>query len=64
MIRIASLWAPVSILAHDGRILNHTGLNLIKREHVGRRADGTIAQPGQPIETGDVIDLEQIKAAG
>ena len=54
---------PVSMLSHDGRILDHTGLNLIKRADVGKRADGTLAQPLDPIGTGDVIDLSQVKAA-
>lgn len=55
---------PVSMLSHDGRILDHLGLNLIKREDVGKRADGTLAQPGHTLETGDVISIESaLKAA-
>ena len=32
---------PVSILSHDGRILNHHDLNLVDRDTVGQRPDGT-----------------------
>jgi DNA-binding HxlR family transcriptional regulator len=48
---------PVSMLSHDGRILDHTGLNLVKREDVGRRADGSIAQQMRPLQTGDVVEI-------
>ncbi len=34
---------PVSILAHDGRILSYMDLNLATRDLVGHRADGTKA---------------------
>ena len=54
---------PVSMLSHKGRILDHTGLNLIKRADVGKRVDGTIAEPNGSIATGDVINLAGIKAA-
>ncbi|MGB3470709.1 MAG: helix-turn-helix domain-containing protein [Erythrobacter sp.] len=53
---------PVSILSHDGRILGHTDLNLIKRNDVGKRADGTVANPRDDLATGDVIDMTQLKA--
>lgn len=36
---------PVSVLSHDGRVLDRYGLNMIKREDIGKRADGTIATP-------------------
>ena len=54
---------PVSMLSHDGRILDHTGLNLVKREDVGKRVDGTTAQAKPSIETGDVIDMSQVRKA-
>ena len=54
---------PVSMLSHDGRILDHTGLNLVKREDVGKRVDGTTAQAQPSIETGDVIDMSQVRKA-
>ncbi|MXO91722.1 transcriptional regulator [Altererythrobacter aquaemixtae] len=44
---------PVSILAHDGRILDHTDLWLIARENVGIRADGSHAQPSKALAPGD-----------
>ena len=54
---------PVSVLSHDGRILNPLDLNLVKREDVGKRTDGTMAQLGEPLNAGDVIDISQIKTA-
>jgi len=54
---------PVSMLSHDGRILDHSDLNLIKSVDVGKRPDGTTARPAAALVTGDVIDLEQIKKA-
>ncbi len=48
---------PVSMLSHDGRILDHMGLNLVKREDVGKRVDGSIAQQGHPLGTGDIVDI-------
>lgn len=38
---------PVSILAHDGRILNYLDLNLQARENLGIRADGTKAEESE-----------------
>ena len=55
---------PVSMLSHDGRILDHHGLNLVKRDDVGKRADGTRAQPGHALASGDVIRLEGLRHAG
>lgn len=55
---------PVSILAHDGRILHHMDLQLIKSAELGQRADGTTAKPGKrALGTGDVVDLDGRKAA-
>ena len=54
---------PVSILSHDGRILTHQDLVLTKPENVGKRADGTVATPGEGLDRGDVVDLSSIKNA-
>ena len=54
---------PGAMLSHDGRILDHTGLNLVKREDVGKRADGSRAAAGKPLATGDVIDIEEVRRA-
>ncbi len=54
---------PVSILAHDGRILTHNGLWMVKREDLGKRADGTVATPADAISSGDVVDIEAAKKA-
>lgn len=54
---------PVSILAHDGRILTHEDLWMVKRDDVGKRVDGSIATPsGTSMGQGDVIDLTKKKA--
>lgn len=59
---------PVSILAHDGRILGPEDLLLTRPANLGQRADGTIATPGDApggkLERGDVVDLAAAKAAG
>lgn len=54
---------PVSMLSHDGRVLDHMGLNMIRRADIGRRADGTIATPAGEIGDGDVVDLSSVKRA-
>jgi DNA-binding HxlR family transcriptional regulator len=36
---------PISILAHDGRVLDGHELNLVDPRDLGRRPDGTIAKP-------------------
>lgn len=54
---------PVSILAHDGRILNHQDLWFVRPEDLGKRADGTVATPGAAIGRGDVVDLKAAKKA-
>ncbi|UAB78207.1 helix-turn-helix transcriptional regulator [Erythrobacter sp. SCSIO 43205] len=51
---------PVSIVSHDGRVLDGSELNLVARADVGKRADGTIAVPGS---VGSVIDLNAAKKA-
>ena len=55
---------PVSILAHDGRILTHEDLWMVKRDDIGKRPDGTLATPAESIERGDVVDLAAAKKAG
>lgn len=54
---------PVSILAHDGRVLGHEDLWLVRREDVGKRSDGSIAGPAGSISKGDVVDLAPAKRA-
>ena len=55
---------PVSILSHDGRILDHSGLHLVTRAQLGQRADGTTAQPGNnQLTPGDVVELSGLKKA-
>ncbi len=48
---------PVSVIAHDGRILGHLDLNLVRRSDVGKRLDGTQARAGRALVSGDVIQL-------
>jgi len=52
---------PVSILAHDGRILDHTDLNMIRRADIGKRSDGTIAAQSADIGPDGVVDLHGLK---
>ena len=52
---------PVSILAHDGRVLGHEDLWMVRREDLGKRPDGSIATPGKPTGKGDVVNLEAAK---
>ncbi|MFN4039515.1 MAG: winged helix-turn-helix transcriptional regulator [Erythrobacter sp.] len=40
---------PVSILSHDGRILGAADLELVRPENLGKRADGTVALPGEVV---------------
>ena len=54
---------PVSILSHDGRILDHTDLHMVRRADVGRRTDGTVAKPAGDLAKGDVVDIEAVKRA-
>lgn len=51
--------ASVSVLAHDGRILEHTDLNLIAKANLGKRTDGTVAT--QHGGDGSVVDLGKAK---
>lgn len=54
---------PVSIVAHDGRVLDHMGLNMIRREDLGKRADGTTATPAGAMDEGGVVNLASAKKA-
>lgn len=55
---------PVSILAHDGRILTHEDLELVKRDDVGKRADGTRSTCcDRKFTPGDVAELSEYKRA-
>ncbi len=54
---------PVSILAHDGRILTHEDLWLVARENLGKRSDGSIASVEGDLTRGDVVDLAAAKRA-
>ncbi|QYU70321.1 winged helix-turn-helix transcriptional regulator [Leptolyngbya sp. 15MV] len=54
---------PVSILAHDGRILGPKDLWLTKPENVGLRADGSRAETGEALALGDYADLNRRQAA-
>lgn len=61
---------PVSMLAHDGRILSAEDLRLVDKAQVSLRADGTKATPAKPLAKGDTIALDEgqrrkmAKAAG
>ncbi|PKP89385.1 MAG: transcriptional regulator, partial [Alphaproteobacteria bacterium HGW-Alphaproteobacteria-16] len=54
---------PVSILAHDGRILGPQDLWLVRPENLGLRADGSVATLAAGLGKGDVVDLAAAKAA-
>lgn len=54
---------PVSILAHDGRILGPADLWLVKPENVGLRADGTRAGPSGELGRGDYAEDPRARAA-
>lgn len=54
---------PVSILAHDGRILGPADLWLVKPENVGLRTDGTRATAGQGLGHGDYAEDPRVRAA-
>ncbi|AWW72865.1 transcriptional regulator [Erythrobacter sp. KY5] len=54
---------PVSILAHDGRVLTHEDLWLTRREDLGKRADGSTATPGKGTVRGDIVDIEAARKA-
>ncbi len=56
---------PVSILAHDGRLLAHEDLRLVDRADIGKRSDGSKATARKVLNRGDVVELDEIrKAAG
>lgn len=50
---------PVSIVSHDGRVLDRNGLNMISRADIGKRTDGTIAVPA----SGEVVGIKSAKLA-
>lgn len=52
---------PVSILAHNGRVLAHQDLRMVRKEDLGKRADGTVATAGDGTATGDVVDIAAAK---
>lgn len=54
---------PVSILSHDGRILDHEDLRLVSPQDLGKRADGSQAKQGSSIARGDLVDLDMAKKA-
>ncbi|GAA4642821.1 helix-turn-helix domain-containing protein [Pontixanthobacter gangjinensis] len=54
---------PVSILAHDGRILGPQDLWLTEPENVGLRADGSRAKSGKVIGIGDIAAARKAQAA-
>jgi len=54
---------PVSILAHDGRILTHQDLWLTEKENVGVRADGSRAVPSDHLGRGDSAYVDDSKKA-
>ena len=54
---------PVSILAHDGRILGPEDLWLTRPEELGVREDGSRAEAGDAIGRGDYADLNRRQAA-
>ncbi|KWV91140.1 helix-turn-helix domain-containing protein [Erythrobacter sp. YT30] len=55
--------SSVSVLSHDGRILDHTDLNLIAKADLGKRTDGTIATPHKSGGDAAVVDLGKAKKA-
>ena len=55
---------PISILSHDGRILGPQDLWMVRPEDLGKRADGSIAQPKAAGKNGDVVDIQAAKKAG
>jgi DNA-binding HxlR family transcriptional regulator len=41
---------PVSILSHDGRVLNGKDLRFVQRSNLGVREDGTVARPARGFD--------------
>lgn len=54
---------PVSILAHDGRILGPSDLLMVRPENLGRRADGSVTVSGAGSRAGAVVDISTPKVA-
>jgi len=54
---------PVSILSHDGRVIDHHGLNMIRRADIGKRTDGTTATLSDTMGESAVVDLSTAKRA-
>lgn len=52
---------PVSILAHDGRILSHEDLWMTMRENVGKRPDHPEFIPLEARSAGSATDLEEAR---
>jgi len=46
---------PIAIVAHDGRILGHEDLALVRPEDLGKRADGTIAKRRRAPAIGEIV---------
>jgi len=54
---------PVSILAHDGRVLGHEDLWMVRKQDLGKRSDGSVAVPAAGTNKGDVVDIEAARKA-
>jgi len=54
---------PVSILAHDGRILGHEDLALVRPTDLGKRRDGSTAKPAAKTRSDKVVELDRENAA-
>lgn len=48
---------PIAIIAHDGRVLGPKDLRMIDKADVGRRVDGSRAEPCPQVRPGDIIDF-------
>lgn len=55
--------AGVAILSHDGRVLDLEDMNLVPRERLGIRADGSIAEIGENSRVDNVVPLDAKKSA-
>ena len=54
---------PVSILSQEGRILGPEDLALVERANVGKRADGSQAEPVAPVSRGDLATRDGLRGA-
>ena len=54
---------PVSILSQEGRILGPEDLALVERANVGKRADGSQAEPVAPVSRGDMATRDDLRGA-